>query len=159
MVAEVDMCFVSFHIPDMYNFTNSLWKTQKKIRSMLNMWFKDNIFGIPGDEDCGEMSAFVLFSAMGFYPITPGIPVYTIGSPLFLKITIDLPNQKQFIVSASNCSEKNNYIQNAKINGELGSELYDQKNDPIEYNNLAQNDEYSEVVEEMKKLIHQHNIY
>ncbi len=70
-----------------------------------------------------------------------------------------MPNQKQFIVSAPNCSEKNKYIQSAKINGELGSELYDQKNDPIEYNNLAQNDEYSEVVEEMKKLIHQHNIY
>jgi putative alpha-1,2-mannosidase len=69
---------------------------------------------------------------MGFYPIAPGIPVYTIGNSLFSKITIDLPKQNQFIVSAPNCSEKNKYIQSAKLNGELGNELYDQKNDPIE---------------------------
>lgn len=109
----------SFHIPYMYNLTNSPWKAQKKIRTMLNTWFKDNIFGIPGDEDGGGMSAFVVFSAMGFYPITPGIPVYTIGSPLFSKITINLPNNKQFTISAPNCSETNKYIQSAKFNGEV----------------------------------------
>ncbi len=109
----------SFHIPYLYNLTNSPWKTQKKIRMLLNMWFKYNEFGIPGDEDGGGMSAFVVFSAMGFYPITPGIPVYTIGSPLFSKITINLPNDKQFTVSAPNCSETNKYIQSAKLNGEV----------------------------------------
>ncbi|WP_319589310.1 GH92 family glycosyl hydrolase [uncultured Draconibacterium sp.] len=109
----------SFHIPYLYNLTNSPWKTQKKIRMLLNMWFKDNEFGIPGDEDGGGMSAFVVFSAMGFYPITPGIPVYTIGSPLFSKITINLPNGKQFIVSAPKCNETNKYIQSAKLNGEI----------------------------------------
>jgi len=109
----------SFHIPYLYNLTDSPWKTQKKIRMLLNTWFKDNIFGIPGDEDGGGMSAFIVFSSMGFYPITPGIPVYTIGSPLFSKITISLPNEKQFIVSAPNCSEKNKYIQSAKLNGRV----------------------------------------
>lgn len=109
----------SFHIPYMYNLTNSPWKTQKKIRTLLNMWFKDNEFGIPGDEDGGGMSAFVVFSAMGFYPITPGIPVYTIGSPLFSKISINLPNGNQFIVSAPECNETNKYIQSAKLNGEV----------------------------------------
>ncbi|HUX55547.1 MAG TPA: GH92 family glycosyl hydrolase [Bacteroidales bacterium] len=108
-----------FHIPYLYNLTNSPWKTQKKIRMLLNTWFKDNIFGIPGDEDGGGMSAFVVFSSMGFYPITPGIPVYTIGSPLFSKVTINLPNKKQFIVSAPDCSEKNKYIQSAKLNGRV----------------------------------------
>lgn len=108
----------SFHIPYLYNLTSSPWKTQKRIRMLLNTWFKDNIFGIPGDEDGGGMSAFVVFSAMGFYPITPGIPVYTIGSPLFSKITINLPNGKKFIISAPNCSETNKYIQSAKLNGE-----------------------------------------
>lgn len=107
----------SFHIPYLYNFTNSPWKTQKKIRMLLNTWFKDNIHGIPGDEDGGGMSAFVVFSAMGFYPISPGIPVYTIGSPLFSKITIHLPDKKQFVVSAPKCDETNKYIQSAKLNG------------------------------------------
>jgi len=109
----------SFHIPYLYNLTNSPWKTQKKVRTLLNTWFKDNIFGIPGDEDGGGMSAFVVFSAMGFYPITPGIPVYTIGSPLFSKITINMPNNKKFVVSAPNCNETNKYIQSAKLNGEV----------------------------------------
>ena len=107
----------SFHIPYLYNLTDSPWKTQKKIRMLLNTWFKDNIFGIPGDEDGGGMSAFVVFSSMGFYPVTPGIPVYTIGSPLFTKVTINLPKEKQFIVSAPDCSEKNKYIQSARLNG------------------------------------------
>jgi predicted alpha-1,2-mannosidase len=107
----------SFHIPYLYNLTDSPWKTQKKIRMLLNTWFKDNIFGIPGDEDGGGMSAFVVFSSMGFYPVTPGIPVYTIGSPIFSKVTINLPNKKQFIVSAPECSERNKYIQSARLNG------------------------------------------
>ncbi len=109
----------SFHIPYLYNLTGSPWKTQKKIRMLLNTWFKDNIFGIPGDEDGGGMSAFVVFSSMGFYPITPGVPVYTIGSPLFSKVTINLPNGKRFIVSAPQCSEQNKYIQSAKLNGKV----------------------------------------
>ena len=83
---------------------------------LLNTWFKDNIFGIPGDEDGGGMSAFVVFSAMGFYPITPGIPVYTIGSPLFSKISIKLPNGKKFTINAPNCNETNKYIQSATLN-------------------------------------------
>jgi predicted alpha-1,2-mannosidase len=107
----------SFHIPYLYNLTKSPWKTQKKIRMLLNTWFKDNIFGIPGDEDGGGMSAFVVFSSMGFYPITPGIPVYTIGSPLFSKIKINLPNGKVFTINAPNCNETNKYIQKASLNG------------------------------------------
>jgi predicted alpha-1,2-mannosidase len=107
----------SFHIPYLYNFTASPWKTQKRVRFLLDTWFKDNIFGIPGDEDGGGMSAFVVFSAMGFYPLTPGNPVYTIGSPLFEKITIDLTAGKQFIVEAKNCSVINKYIQSATFDG------------------------------------------
>jgi predicted alpha-1,2-mannosidase len=121
----------SFHIPYLYNFTNSPWKTQKKIRMLLNTWFKDNIFGIPGDEDGGGMSAFVVFSAMGFYPITPGIPAYTIGSPLFSKVTINLPNGKKFIVNAPNCSETNKYVQKVFINGKEIDRLWFTHNDII----------------------------
>jgi predicted alpha-1,2-mannosidase len=109
----------SFHIPYLYNFSKSPWKTQKRIRFLLDAWFKDNIYGIPGDEDGGGMSAFVVFSSMGFYPVTPGLPVYTIGSPVFSKVTIDLPNKKQFRLTANNCSVANKYIQSAKLNGKL----------------------------------------
>jgi predicted alpha-1,2-mannosidase len=108
----------SFHIPYLYNFTNSPWKTQSRIRFLLDVWYKDNIFGIPGDEDGGGMSAFVVFSSMGFYPITPGKPLYTIGSPVFSKVTIDLPGGKQFTMIAHNCSVINKFIQSAKMNGQ-----------------------------------------
>ncbi|WP_184543745.1 GH92 family glycosyl hydrolase [Mucilaginibacter sp. FT3.2] len=109
----------SFHIPYLYNYAGAPWKTQKRIRFLLDVWYKDNIFGIPGDEDGGGMSAFVVFSSMGFYPITPGKPVYTIGSPVFSKVTIDLPNGKQFKLLANNCSVINKYIQSAKFNGQV----------------------------------------
>jgi predicted alpha-1,2-mannosidase len=107
----------SFHIPYLYNFTKSPWKTQKRIRFLLDAWFKDNIYGIPGDEDGGGMSAFVVFSSLGFYPVTPGLPVYTIGSPLFSRVTINLPNKRQFKLTANNCSVVNKYIQSSKLNG------------------------------------------
>ena len=106
----------SFHIPYLYNYTGAPWKTQKHIRLLLNLWFRDNVFGIPGDEDGGGMTSFVVFSSMGFYPLTPGRPVYTIGSPIFKKITIDLSNGKKFTILAKGCSVKNKYIQSAKFN-------------------------------------------
>jgi predicted alpha-1,2-mannosidase len=109
----------SFHIPYLYNYVGAPWKTQKRIRFLLDVWYKDNIFGIPGDEDGGGMSAFVVFSSMGFYPVTPGKPVYTIGSPVFSKVTINLQSGKQFKMIANNCSVVNKYIQSAKFNGEV----------------------------------------
>jgi predicted alpha-1,2-mannosidase len=107
----------SFFIPYLYNYTNAPWKTQQRVRLLLKTWFDDNIFGIPGDEDGGGMSAFVVFSSMGFYPVTPGKPVYTIGSPVFTNVSINLPNGKIFKVIANNSSEINKYVQSAKLNG------------------------------------------
>ncbi|MBV7531053.1 GH92 family glycosyl hydrolase [Chitinophaga sp. sic0106] len=107
----------SFFIPYLYNYTKSPWKTQQRIRLLLKTWFDDNIFGIPGDEDGGGMSAFVVFSSMGFYPVVPGEPLYTIGSPVFSKVTVHLKNGKDFTVIANNCTEVNKYIQSAKLNG------------------------------------------
>jgi len=108
----------SFHIPYLYNYT-APWKTQKRVRFLLDVWYKDNIFGIPGDEDGGGMSAFVVFSSMGFYPLTPGNPIYTIGSPVFSKVTINLADGKQFTMIAHNCSVINKYIQSAQLNGQV----------------------------------------
>jgi predicted alpha-1,2-mannosidase len=107
----------SFHIPYLYNYAGAPWKTQQKVRLLLSVWFRDNVFGMPGDEDGGGMSAFVVFSSMGFYPVTPGLPVYAIGSPVFSKVSIALDNGRQFTLIARNCSETNKYIQSARING------------------------------------------
>ncbi|HVY74946.1 MAG TPA: GH92 family glycosyl hydrolase [Puia sp.] len=107
----------SFHIPYLYSYAGAPWKTQKMIRLLLSLWFKDNVFGIPGDEDGGGMSAFVVFSSMGFYPVTPGIPQYTIGSPVFSKVSIKLENGNTFTLVANHCSVVNKYIQRASLNG------------------------------------------
>jgi len=107
----------SFHIPYLYNFTSSPWKAQRRIRSLLNNWFPDNVFGIPGDEDGGGMSAFIVFSSMGFYPVVPGVPVYAIGSPVFNEIAINLPNGNEFRIIAENNSKENVYVQKAELNG------------------------------------------
>lgn len=107
----------SFHIPYLYNMTDSPWKAQKKIRMLLDTWYMDNIFGIPGDEDGGGMSAFVVFSSMGFYPLVPGLPLYTIVSPLFDEVSINIPGGKTFTVLAPGGTGTNKYIQKAWLNG------------------------------------------
>jgi predicted alpha-1,2-mannosidase len=107
----------SFHIPYLYNYFGAPWKTQNRIRLLLDVWFKDTLFGIPGDEDGGGMSAFVVFSQMGFYPAVPGLPYYTIGSPAFEKVTIQLQNGKVFTVLADGASKENKYIARAFLNG------------------------------------------
>jgi len=107
----------SFHIPYLYDYAGAPWKTQQIIRLLLATYFPDNIFGMPGDEDGGGMSAFVVFSSMGFYPVTPGLPVYSIGSPVFSKVTIALDSGRQFTLIARNSSQTNKYIQRARING------------------------------------------
>jgi predicted alpha-1,2-mannosidase len=108
----------SFHIPYIYNYLGAPWKTQKRTRFLLDVWFKDNIFGIPGDEDGGGMTSFVVFSSIGIYPFTPGIPIYTITSPVFEKVSIHLDNGNDFTVIAKGASKKNKYIQRAFIDGE-----------------------------------------
>ncbi len=107
----------SFHIPYLYNYFGAPWKTQKRTRFLLDVWFKDNIFGIPGDEDGGGMSAFVVFTAIALYPTTPGLPFYDITSPVFEQVTIKLENEKTFTVLAKGASKTKKYIQKAFING------------------------------------------
>jgi len=107
----------SFHIPYLYNYFGAPWKTQSRTRFLLDVWFKDNIFGIPGDEDGGGMTAFVVFSSMGIYPVTPGLPFYNITSPVFEETTISLTNGKTFKIIAKGSSRSKKYIQKAFING------------------------------------------
>lgn len=107
----------SFAIPYIYNRLGAPWKTQKRVRMLLESFFTDTLQGIPGDEDGGGMSAFVVFSMMGFYPVTPGIPTYDIGSPVFDKATIHLRNGKEFVLVAHHVSHDNKYVQSVRLNG------------------------------------------
>ncbi|MDT0678344.1 GH92 family glycosyl hydrolase [Autumnicola musiva] len=108
----------SFHIPYLYNYLEKPWETQKRIRILMKQWFRNDLLGIPGDEDAGALSAFFVFSSMGFYPVSPGIPIYNIGSPVFNKINIRLSGNRNFKIIAKDNSEKNKYIQSAVLNGE-----------------------------------------
>ncbi|XLE34754.1 GH92 family glycosyl hydrolase [Tamlana fucoidanivorans] len=106
----------SLHIPYLYNYAGQPWKTQKRIRTLLKQWFREDLMGIPGDEDGGGMTSFVVFSQLGFYPVTPGMPIYNIGSPVFEHATIHLENGKDFTIIAKNYNQENKYIQSAKLN-------------------------------------------
>ena len=107
----------AFHVPYLYNYAGKPWKTQRRIREIMDMWFDDSPLGLPGDEDGGALCAWYVLSAMGFYPVTPGTGLYAIGSPFFKKIQIFLPDGNTFTVRARNCSKQNKYIQSARLNG------------------------------------------
>ena len=111
----------SLHIPYLYNYAQTPWKTQQRIRSLVHQWFRNDLMGVPGDEDGGGLSSFVVFSMMGFYPVTPGLPVYHIGSPFFSSVKMKLSNGKVLEIIARNCSVDNKYIQSAKLNGKVWS--------------------------------------
>lgn len=107
----------SLHIPYLYNYAGAPWRTQRLVRKLINMWFRDDLMGVPGDEDGGGLSAFVVFSMMGLYPVTPGLPVYNIGTPFFPKATISLASGRSFTIEAEGVSADNKYIQSATLNG------------------------------------------
>jgi predicted alpha-1,2-mannosidase len=107
----------SLAIPYLYDRLGAPWKAQKRVRMLLESFFTDTLQGMPGDEDGGGMSAFVVFSMMGFYPVTPGIPAYDIVSPVFDKTTIHLRNGKDFVILAHHTSHDNKYVQSIRLNG------------------------------------------
>ena len=107
----------SLHVPYLYNLAGAPWKTQKRIRQMLKTWFRNDLMGVPGDEDGGGLTSFVVFSSLGFFPLTPGRAEYSIGSPLFERAKIHVGNGKTFEVKANNVSDDNKYIQSATLNG------------------------------------------
>lgn len=107
----------SHHIAYLYNFVNKPHKTQEKVRQILTELYQNSPVGISGNEDCGQMSAWYIFSSLGFYPVTPGSNQYVIGSPLFEKATINLENGKSFTIQAKNSSSENKYIKSVKLNG------------------------------------------
>jgi len=107
----------SHHIPYMYNFAGMPWKTQERIHQIVNTMYKPEPHGLCGNDDCGQMSAWYIFSVMGFYPVAPGSNQYVIGSPCVDKATINLENGKKFKITAENLSGKNIYIKEVVLNG------------------------------------------
>jgi len=107
----------SLHIPYLYNYAGAPWKTQKRIRQLLDTWFRNDLMGVPGDEDGGGMTSFVVWSSLGLYPVTPGKAEYTIGSPVFSEARMHLANGKTFEILAPGASRDNKYIQSATLNG------------------------------------------
>ena len=127
----------SLHIPYLYNYAGEPWNTQKRIRTLINQWFRNDLMGVPGDEDGGGLSSFVVFSQMGFYPVTPGTTGYTIGSPFFDKVKIDLGNGKYLEIEANNTSFENKYIQSVSFNGEALNNVFIDHFDIIEGGKLV----------------------
>ncbi len=107
----------SHHMAYLYNYVDEPWKTQQRTRQIMGELYHEKPDGLCGNEDCGQMSAWYVLSAMGFYPVTPGSSDYAIGSPLFDKVTIYLENGKTFCIEAHNNSGENIYIQSARISG------------------------------------------
>ncbi len=105
------------HYCYLYNYAGAPEKTQEKVRQYTLSQYKNAPDGLDGNDDCGQMSAWYIFSSMGFYPVCPGSGEYAIGSPLFPEVTIILPNNKPFYIIAKDISTKNKYIQSAKLDG------------------------------------------
>jgi predicted alpha-1,2-mannosidase len=119
----------SHHIAYLYNFTGAAFKTQAMVHRIMQTMYRDEPDGLEGNEDCGQMSAWYVLSALGFYPVTPGTTDYIIGSPLFSSATINLENGKTFTIKADGVSSENFYVQAAKLNGDLYIKSYLNHND------------------------------
>lgn len=105
------------HMIYLYNYGGQPWKAQYWVRESLNRLYKATPDGYCGDEDNGQTSAWYVFSAMGFYPVTPGTNQYVMGAPLFKKMTVTMPNGKKLVINAPNNSDANRYVQSVTFNG------------------------------------------
>lgn len=110
----------SLHNAYLYNYAGKPWKTQERVRGIMETLYTADQWGLPGNDDMGTLSAWYVFSALGFYPVTPGLPVYTLCSPQFEKAVINLSeyyDNRVFKIVANNSSGDNKYIQSAELNG------------------------------------------
>ncbi|WP_418603165.1 GH92 family glycosyl hydrolase [Hwangdonia sp.] len=107
----------SHHVAYLYNYIDKPWKTQSRIREILETQYKNEPNGHCGNEDCGQMSSWYIFSSLGFYPVNPAEGLYQFGSPLFEEATINLENGKQFKIETINNTETNKYVESITLNG------------------------------------------
>jgi predicted alpha-1,2-mannosidase len=110
------------HVAYLYNYAGQPWKTQTRVRQVASVLYTNTPGGICGNDDCGQMSAWYVFTALGFYPVDPASGIYVLGSPLFDKATLKLDSKfakgRAFTVVAKNNSTQNPYIQSAALNGQ-----------------------------------------
>lgn len=114
----------SHHMAYLYNYVGKPWKTQERVRQIMEEQYTDLPDGLSGNEDCGQMSSWYVLSAMGFYSVTPGLDYYTIGTPLFEQASMSLENGHQFVITANKLSPFNKYIQSVTLNGEPYEKTY-----------------------------------
>ena len=107
----------SHHIPYLYMWTSQPWKTQQRVREVMNKMYQNNIDGLCGNDDCGQMSAWYIFSAMGFYPVCPASGQYVFGAPYLPENVLHLQNGNTLTIKAPNVSDQNCYIQSVTLNG------------------------------------------
>ncbi len=119
----------SQHIAYMFNYVGQPWKTQERVSQILRTLYDHTVKGLCGNEDCGQMSAWYIFSALGFYPTNPADQNYIIGSPMFDEATINLENGKKFTITAKDVSGENIYIQSAELNGKALTKSFITHND------------------------------
>jgi predicted alpha-1,2-mannosidase len=112
------------HVAYLYNYVGQPWKTQDRVRKIMDKLYSFSEKGYPGDEDQGGMSSWYVLNAMGLYSVTPGTVQYNVGSPLFEKITITSEQGKKFVIEANGNSKENVYIQSAILNGEVYTKNY-----------------------------------
>ena len=114
----------SHHIAYLYTYAGQPWKTQELVDQILKEFYTTEPDGIIGNEDCGQMSAWYIMNAIGFYQVAPGNPTYTIGRPLFDEVKIPVANNKIFTVITKNNSPENKYVQQAYLNGKKLNDLF-----------------------------------
>jgi len=107
----------SHHVPFLYTWTSQPWKTQYWQREIMNRMYRNNIDGLCGNDDCGQMSAWYILSAMGFYPVCPGTNQYVLGAPYLPYMKVNLENGNSLIIKANKISDKNRYVKSVKLNG------------------------------------------
>ena len=112
------------HIAYLYNWTSQPYKTQYWLREIMNRFYKNNIDGLCGNDDCGQMSAWYIFSAMGFYPVCPGSDQYVLGAPYLPYMKVRLDNGKTLEIKAPNVNDENRYVQKVTLNGQEITKLY-----------------------------------
>ncbi len=127
----------SHHMAYLYNYAGEPWKTQDIVHKIVTRLYTDKPDGLCGNDDCGQMSAWYVFGAMGFYPVCPGDNAYVIGTPLFDKAEINTGKGKSFTVVAKNLSEKNYYIQSVTLNGKRYPYSYISNSDITNGGNLV----------------------
>jgi predicted alpha-1,2-mannosidase len=114
----------SHHVAYLYDYAGAPWKTQKTVAMVRDSLYKATTDGICGNDDCGQISAWYIFSVLGFYPVNPASGIYEIGTPAFDSISIQTASGKIFMVKARNISAKNIYIQSAIFNGKPFNKVY-----------------------------------